>query len=55
MTPRAKHLERTQDFVKAIKEALDAFEDQVHFPDEEVRGRAYHSLLEAYREALTPV
>ena len=55
VTPRAKHPERTQDFVKAIKEVLDAFEDQVHFPDEEVRSKAYQMLLEAHREALMPV
>ena len=55
VTPRAKHPKRTQDFIRAIKEALDTLQEQVHFPDEEVRGRAYETLLEAYREALTPV
>ena len=55
VTPWVKHREHTQDFIRAIKEALDAFEEQVHFPDGEVRGRAYQTLLEAYREALTPI
>ena len=55
VTPWAKHPDHTQDFIKAVQEALDAFEDQVCFPDEEVRSKAYKTLLEAYREALMPV
>ena len=55
VTPWAKHPEHTQYFISTVKEALDAFEEQIRFPDEEVRSRAYQKLLQAYREALTPV
>ena len=55
VTPRAKHLERTQYFLSTVKEALDAFKEQICFPDKEVRSRAYEKFLQAYREALTPV
>ena len=51
----AKHPERTQHFITTVKEALDAFEEQISFPDEEVRRGAYQKLLQAYKEALTPV
>ena len=55
VTPRAKHPERTQHFITSLKEALDAFEEQISFPDEEVRSRAYQILVQAYKEALKPV
>ena len=55
ITPRAKHPNRTQKLIKAIQEALEAFEDQVGSLTEEIRSNAYKNLLEAYRNALTPV
>ena len=55
VTPRAKHPERTQHFITTVKEALDAFEEQISFTDEEVRSGAYQKLLQAYKEALIPV
>ena len=55
VTPLAKHPEHTQHFIATVKEALDAFEEQISLPDEEVRSRAYQKLLQAYREALEPV
>ena len=55
VTPRVKHPERTQHFITTVKEALDAFEEQISFPDEEVRSGAYQKLLQAYKEALKPV
>ena len=55
VTPRAKHPERMQHFITAVKQALDAFEEQISFTDEEVRSGAYHKLLQAYKEALIPV
>ena len=51
VTPQAKHPECTQQFIATVKEALDAFEEQISFPDEEVRSRAYQKLLQAYKEA----
>ena len=55
VTSQAKHPERTQNFITSVKEALDAFEEQISFPEEEVRGKAYKILLHAYKEALEPV
>ena len=55
VTPRAKYPDQTQQFIKDIQEALDKFEDHVHFPDAEVRESAYRTLLEAYRTALVPI
>ena len=55
VTPQAKNPNQTQQFIKDIQEALDKFEDHVHFPDEEVRENAYRTLLEAHRTALVPI
>ena len=55
ITPRAKHPDRTQRFIKAVQEALEAFEDQVSSLTEKIRSNAYKNFLEAYRDALTPV
>ena len=55
ITPRAKHPDRTQKFIKAIQEALEVFEDQFGSLTEEVRSNAYKNFLEAYHDALTPV
>ena len=55
VTSRAKHPQRTQNFITSVKEALDAFEEQISFPEEEVRITAYKLLLHAYKEALEPV
>ena len=37
VTPRAKHPERTQLFAATVKEALDAFEEEIGLLDEDVR------------------
>ena len=55
VTPQAKYPNQTQQLIKDVQEALDKFEDHVHFPDAEVRENAYHTLLEAYRTALVPI
>ena len=55
VTPRAKHPEHTQLFTATVKEALDAFEEEISLLDEDVRSRAYRKLLEAYKHALEPV
>ena len=55
VTPLAKHPECTQHFTTTVKEALDAFEEQISLPDEEVRSGAYRKLLQAYKGALEPV
>ena len=41
VTPRAKHPKRTQLFAATVKEALDAFEEEIRLLDEDVRSEAY--------------
>ena len=53
--PRAKHPDRTQKFIKAIQEALEAFKDEVGSLTEDIRSNAYKNFLEAYRDTFTPV
>ena len=55
ITPRAKHPDRTQKFIKAVQEALEAFKDQAGSLTEEIRSNAYKNFWEAYRDAFTPV
>ena len=55
VTPRAKHPEHTQLFAATVKEALDAFEEEISLLDEDIRSGAYRKLLEAYKHALEPV
>ena len=55
VTPKAKYPDQTQKLIKDIHDALDEFQENVHFPDEEIREDAYRVLLEAYRTALMPI
>ena len=55
VTPRARHLNRTQQFLDAIQAALDMFKDEISLLTEEIHGKAYRNYITAYREALVPV
>ena len=55
VTPWAKHPERTLLFAATVKEALDAFEEEISLLDKDIRSGAYQKLLEAYKHALEPV
>ena len=44
-----------QKFIQDVSEALKDFEENIHFPGEEIRASAYQVLLEAYRTALTSI
>ena len=55
VTPRAKHPNKTQQFLDATQIALQIFEDEISSLTEEVRGKAYKNYVRAYREALVPV
>ena len=55
ITPRAKHPGRTQQFIDAIQEALDTFEDEINSLTDDIHGKAYKKYVEAYRDALIPV
>ena len=55
VTPRAKHPNKTQQFLDATQIALETFEDKISSLAEEVREKAYKNYVKAYREALVPV
>ena len=55
VTPRAKHLDRTQQFLDAIQAALDMFKDEISSLTENIRSKAYRNYVTVYREALVPV
>ena len=55
ITPRAKHPGRTQEFIAAIQEALDTFEDEISSLTDDICGKAYKNYVEAYHDALIPV
>ena len=45
ITPRAKHPSRTQEFIAAIQEALDTFEDEISSLTDDIRGKATRNML----------
>ena len=55
VTPRARHPDRTQQFLDAIQTALNTFEDEISSLTEEICGKAYRNYVTAYREALVPI
>ena len=55
ITPRAKHPGRTEQFIHAIKEALDTFEDEISSLTNDIHGKVYKKYVEAYHDALIPV
>ena len=55
ITPKAKYPVQTQKFIQDVSDALEEFEENIQFPDEDIRARAYRVLLEAYRSALTSI
>ena len=54
VTPHAKHLDQTQQFLNTIQNALETFEDEISLT-EEICGKAYRNYITAYRQALVPV
>ena len=55
VTPRAKHLDRTQQFLDATQITLETFEDEISSLTEEIRSKVYRNYVKAYQEALVPV
>ena len=55
ITPRAKHPGRTQQFINAIQDALDTFEDEISSLTDDIRGGVYKKYVKAYHAALIPV
>ena len=52
---KAQHPQCTKKFVSSIEEALDHFEDQIGSLNETIWTNAYKTLLNLYKEALTPI
>ena len=55
ITPCVKHPSRTQEFIEALQEALDTFEDEISSLTDDICGKAYKKYVEAYCDALIPV
>ena len=55
ITPKAKYPVQTQKFIQDVSDALEEFEENIQFPDEEIREGAYSVLLKAYCSALTSI
>ena len=55
ITPHAKHPGRTQEFIKAVQEALDTFEDEISSLTDDICGKVYKKYVKAYRDALVRV
>ena len=53
--PKAKYPVQTQKFIQDVSDALEEFEENIQFPDEEIREGAYSVLLTAYHSALTSI
>ena len=52
VTPRAKHPDRTQQFLDATQIALETFEDKISSLTEEVHKKVYRNYVKVYKEAL---
>ena len=50
-----KHPGRTQEFIAAIQEALDGFENEISSLTNDIRGKVYKNYMKAYHDALIPV
>ena len=51
----AKHPNKTQTFVRAVQIAMDIFEDQIESLSRDIRLKAYKTLVQSYKTALTTV
>ena len=55
VTPRAKHPNRTQQFLNATQVMLETFEDEISLLTDEICRKAYRNYIKAYQQALVPV
>ena len=55
VTPRAKHPEKTQQFIDSTRIALETFEDEISSLTDEICSSAYRNYITAYQEALLPI
>ena len=55
ITPRAKHPDRTQQFLDTTQIALETFKGEISSLTEEIHSKAYRNYVKAYKEALVPI
>ena len=55
ITPCVKHPGRTQEFIKAVQEALETFKDEISSLTDDICGKVYKKYVKAYCDALIPV
>ena len=55
VTPRAKHPNKTKQFLDAMQIALEMFDDEISSFTDEVKEKAYKHYVRSYRESLVPV
>ena len=55
ISSRAKHPDKTQTFITAVQTAMEIFEDEIGSLSQDIRLKAYKTLVRSYRKALTTV
>ena len=55
LTPRAMQTEKTKQFIIAVDEALETFEEEISSLSETTRECAYKNFITSYRAAMTPI
>ena len=55
ISARAKHPNKTQTFVTAVQIAMDIFEDQIESLSRDTHLKAYKTLVQSYKMALTAI
>ena len=53
LMPKAQHPERTQKSVSVVAEALEAFEDNIGYLEENIQASAYETFINSYKDALS--
>ena len=55
LTPRATQTDKTKQFIVAVDEALETFEEEISSLSETTRECAYKNFITSYRAAMTPI
>ena len=55
LTPRATQMDKTKQFIIAIDEALEMFEEEISSLSETTRECTYKNFITSYQDAMTPI
>ena len=55
LTPRAMQTDKTQQFIIAVDEALETFDEEISSLSENTREYAYKNFVTSYRDAMTSI